>query len=146
MALYLNRVTLVGNVGQDPEMRRSPSGVAVTNFSVATTARWTDKQGARQEKTTWHKISAWDKLAELVTQVVHRGAKVLVEGELSYRPYVDNEGRQREGTHIRAVEVISFSSAKAREAAGLPARVVADPVTTRDEAWPGLPDSEDIPF
>ena len=146
MALYLNRVTLVGNVGKDPELRHAPNGTAVANFSLATTNRWTDKQGARQEKTTWHRVAVWERLAELVMQVVHKGAKVLVEGELCYRPYVDAEGRQREGVHIRAGEIISFTGARDRQAAGLPGRVNAEPVTTRDEEWPGLPDTEEVPF
>lgn len=146
MALSLNRMTVLGHVGNDPELRHAGNGTPVVNLSIATRKRWLDKQGQKQERTTWHRCVFWDKLAELVVQVVAKGMKVLVEGELVYEQYVDKEGRQREKAYIRASEFVAMGNSSDRQAMGLSPQVKAEPTTVRDEHWPGLPDSEDLPF
>ena len=78
-----NKVILVGNLGRDPEMRYSPSGQAVTNFSIATTEKWTGSDGQLQERTLWWRISAWGKLAETCNQYLRKGRQVFVEGRMN---------------------------------------------------------------
>ena len=76
------QMTIVGNLGSDPEMRYTATGVPVTSFSVAVSRSWTNQQGERQEKTTWFRVSAWEKLAELCSQYLTKGRQVLVVGEI----------------------------------------------------------------
>jgi len=80
------KIIIVGNLGREPEMRYTPSGKPVTSFSVATSRRWTDQEGQHQEKTTWFRVSAWDRLAETCNQYLVKGQQVLVEGELTSDP------------------------------------------------------------
>ena len=86
MARGINKVILVGHLGQDPEVRYMPSGSAVTNFSVATTDSWTDKQsGQKQERTEWHRVSMFNKLAEIAGEYLKKGSQVYIEGRLQTR-------------------------------------------------------------
>lgn len=136
MALSINRVTLVGRLGKDPEVRQTNDGVPVANFSVATTKRWTDKHGARQERTTWHKAVVWDRLSDLATQVLFRGSLCYLEGELMNSEYTDKDGVKRYKSEIRVDQLVAMDTAKQREAAGHDgSKVRAEPVTTRDSGW-----------
>ena len=81
------KTMIIGNLGKDPEMRYTPSGKAVTNFSVAVSRRWTDRDGQKQEKTTWFRVAAWDKLAEICNQYLKKGSQVMVEGEIEAKAY-----------------------------------------------------------
>src|SRR5215470_7748818 len=85
----VNKAIIVGNLGRDPEVRFTPSGRAVAKFSVATTERWTDQQGQRQEKTEWHNIVVWGKQAETCGQYLSKGRQVYVEGRIATRNYDD---------------------------------------------------------
>lgn len=97
----LNRVTLIGNVGQEPETRYLPDGAAVTNFSIATSESWKDKNtGEAQERTEWHKCIAFRKLAEIISQYVHKGDKLFVEGKLQTRKW------EKDGTTHYSTEII----------------------------------------
>lgn len=97
------QITLVGNVGQDPEMRYTPSGQAVTSFSVAVNKSWVNADGQRQEKTLWFKVTCWRKLAETVSEYVKKGSKVLVVGEVEEaRPWTDRDGNQRASLEVTA--------------------------------------------
>lgn len=100
--MSVNKVIIVGNVGREVELRHTPSGVAVARFSVATNERWRDKEGNRQERTEWHTVVAWGKLAEFCQQYVTKGRQVYVEGSLHTRSYDDNKGNRRYFTEIRA--------------------------------------------
>jgi single-strand DNA-binding protein len=91
----VNRVILVGNVGGDPEVRYMPNGEPVANFSIATTDMWKDKQGEKQEKTTWHRIVAYRKLAEIVEAYVKKGTSIFIEGRIQNGEYTDKEGIKR---------------------------------------------------
>ena len=87
------KTIVVGHLGRDPEMRYTPSGTPVTTFTVATNRRWTDAQGQTQEKTTWFRVSAWAKLAELCNQFLLKGRLVLVEGEIDASAFTGQDGQ-----------------------------------------------------
>ena len=111
MSRSLNRVTLIGNVGADPEIRTTPGGGRVAQFSVATSRRWTGQGGDQQEKTEWHRVVAWDnargaKLANVCEQYVKKGDKIYVEGRIEYRQWEDKEKQTRYTTEIIANEII----------------------------------------
>jgi len=91
----LNKIMLIGNLGKDPEMNYTPSGMAVTKFSLAVSRYKKSSTGERQEETEWFNIVAWDKLAETCNQYLHKGSKVYVEGRVSQRKYTDKNGIER---------------------------------------------------
>jgi single-strand DNA-binding protein len=96
---------IVGNLGQDPEMRYTPSGKAVTNFTVAVNRKWTNQSGEQQEKVTWFRVAAWDKLAELCNQYLSKGRLVLVEGEVEANAYTNQEGEAKASLELTARNV-----------------------------------------
>ena len=98
----VNKVILIGNLGQDPELRSTPSGTSVATFTLATNESWTDKDGAKQERTEWHRIVAWGKLAEICGQYLSKGRQVYIEGRLTTRSWEDRQGNQRKTTEIVA--------------------------------------------
>jgi len=107
----LNKVILIGNLGQDPEVRYSTQGAAIANVSIATSEKWKDKQtGQMQEKTEWHRISFFGKLAEIVQQYVKKGSKIYVEGRLQTRKWQDSTGQDRYTTEIVANEMKMLDS------------------------------------
>ncbi len=95
----LNKVMLIGNLGRDPEVKHTPSGAAIVNFSIATTERWT-KDGQKNEKTEWHKIVAWRRLAEICGEYLHKGSQVYVEGKLQTRTWDDQDGNKKYMTEV----------------------------------------------
>ena len=101
----VNKVTLVGNVGKDPELKYTQSGAAVVNFSVATTERYKDKQGEQQETTEWHNVTAWRQLAEICGKYLHKGKQVYIEGKITTRSYDDRDGNKKYITEIVASEM-----------------------------------------
>jgi len=102
----VNKVILVGNLGRDPELRYTQGGQAVANFTLATTDRFTSKDGGeRQERTEWHRIVAWGRTAELCAQYLSKGRSVYVEGRLQTREWEDKEGQKRRTTEIVATTV-----------------------------------------
>jgi single-strand DNA-binding protein len=96
----LNKIMLIGNLGQDPEIRTTSNGSRVANFSLATSRRWTGQDGQQQEKTEWHRIVAWTALADIAEQYLKKGDRVYVEGEIQYRSYEDKDGNTRYITEI----------------------------------------------
>jgi len=96
----VNKVILVGNLGSDPEVRTTPGGQRVANFRLATSRNWTGQDGQRQEKTEWHSIVAWAKLAEICERYLTKGKQVYVEGRLETRSWQDKEGQTRYKTEI----------------------------------------------
>jgi len=102
MAGSLNKVMLIGRLGKDPEMRFTPSGRAVTNFTIATDESWTDQGGERQERTEWHRIVTWGKLAENCAKLLSKGRLVYVEGRIQSRSWDDKDGNKRYITEIIA--------------------------------------------
>ena len=100
MARGINKVILVGNIGKDPETRYMPNGKAVTNFSVATSESWKDANGDKQERTEWHNVVLFEKLAEIAAEYLHKGSQVYIEGSLRTRKWQDKEGKDRYTTEI----------------------------------------------
>lgn len=99
----VNSATIVGNLGQDPEIRTTSSGDPVATLSIATSESWTDRAGQRQERTQWHRVVLWRKLAELAGRFLSKGSKVYVEGRIEYRSWEDpNTGQTRYSTEINA--------------------------------------------
>lgn len=105
MARGINKVILVGNLGNDPEVRYTPAGAAVTTISVATTESWKDKEGNRQEKTEWHRVVFFGRLAEIAGEYLRKGSQVYIEGKLRTNKWQDQSGQDRYTTEILANEL-----------------------------------------
>ena len=98
----VNKAILIGNLGRDPEVRYTPSGTAVANFSLATTENWTNKDGEKQSRTEWHRIEAWGRLGETCGEYLSKGSQVYIEGSIRTDEWEDQEGNKRQTTKIRA--------------------------------------------
>ena len=109
----INKVVLLGNLTRDPEVKYTPSGAAVCSFGLATNRTWTTAEGQTKEDTQFHRITAWNKLAELCGKLLSKGKKVYLEGRLAYRSYTGKDGQQKSITEIIMDDFIVFSSAKA---------------------------------
>jgi single-strand DNA-binding protein len=105
MSSSLNKVQIIGNLGKDPELRFLPSGNAVTSFSVATTETWKDKEGNKQEKTEWHAVKMFGKLAEVAGEYLKKGGQVYIEGRIETEKWTDKEGKDRHTTQIVASDM-----------------------------------------
>lgn len=112
MARGVNKVILIGNMGNDPEVRYTPNGSAVANITLATSSSWRDKQtGELQERTEWHRVAFFNRLAEIVGEYLHKGSKIYVEGSLRTRKWQDkNTGADRYTTEIIATEMQMLDS------------------------------------
>ncbi|KPQ18799.1 MULTISPECIES: single-stranded DNA-binding protein [unclassified Halomonas] len=111
MARGINKVILIGNLGQDPEVRFTPSGTAVANLNLATSDTWTDRQsGQRQERTEWHRVVMFNKTAEIAQQYLKKGSKVYIEGRLQTRKWQDQNGQDRYSTEIVANDMQMLDS------------------------------------
>ncbi|MBZ5496772.1 MAG: single-stranded DNA-binding protein [Acidobacteriia bacterium] len=106
----LNKVMLIGRLGKDPEIRYTPDGAPVANFSLATGEFWTDKSGTRQERTEWHNIVAWNKLADLSKRYLAKGRQVYIEGRLRTREWDDKDGNKRRTTEVVANQMVLLGS------------------------------------
>lgn len=134
------QITLIGNLGRDPEMRYTPTGVPVTSFTVAVNRRWTGQDGQQQDKTTWFRVTAWRKLAENASQYLTKGSKVLVVGTVEDpQAYIDREGQPRASLEVTAQD-IRFLSTRGE---GMEPHVSSGGAVA--EPGPGMSD-EDIPF
>lgn len=146
----LNKVMLIGNLGKDPEIRYTPEGSSVANFSLATGEVFTDKNGTRQERTEWHNIVAWGKLADLAKRFLVKGRQVYIEGRIRTREWNDKDGNKRRTTEVIANQMVLLGSRpEGMDAGGAPQHRAA-PATEAGLASPGLADVEitddDIPF
>jgi single-strand DNA-binding protein len=146
----VNKVILVGNLGRDPEVRYTQGGSPVANFTLATNDVWTDKAGARQERTEWHRIVVWGKTAEIARDHLAKGKQVYIEGALQTRQWEDRDGNKRSTTEIKATRLVLLGRAEGGAAmegrgAAIESRGSgADPAAlTADDA---PPPEEDIPF
>jgi single-strand DNA-binding protein len=118
MAGGVNKVILIGNLGADPEVRFTPGGQAVANFRIATSESWTDKNGQKQERTEWHRIVVWGKLAELCGEYLKKGRQCYVEGRLQTREWTDKENRKNYTTEVVATAVTFLGGRDAGAGAG----------------------------
>ncbi len=141
MARSLNKVMLIGNLGKDPELRYTTSGVAVATFSIATSESWKDQDGNTQERTEWHNIVAWRKLAEICGEWLRKGKKVYIEGRLQTRSYDDkNTGAKKYVTEIVADNMIMLDGkgGGTGESTASPAPMVEEHATSGKD--------DDLPF
>ena len=136
----VNKVILVGRLGRDPEVRYTPNGVAIANFSIATSEEWKDKDtGEKQERTEWHRIVAWRRLGEICGEYLHKGSQIYIEGRLQTRDWEDRDGNKRYTTEIVA---------QSMQMLGKPSR--EGRAESQEERYPAeepisIPD-DDIPF
>jgi single-strand DNA-binding protein len=149
MSMSLNRAQIIGNLTRDPELRNTTTGQSVTNFSVATSSQWTDVNGQKQERTEYHSVVAWGKLAEICHQYLGKGRKVFVEGRLQTRDWETPEGGKRQRTEIIAENMIMLDRAPAGGSAVAPQPSPA-PTLSNGGVDQGVGDQEirveDIPF
>ena len=101
----INKVILVGNLGADPEMNSANNGTQVANLSLATSEQWTDKSGERQERSEWHRLVLWDKLADVAARFLKKGSQIYVEGKLQTRSWEDPNGQKKWTTEIRVFQM-----------------------------------------
>jgi single-strand DNA-binding protein len=143
MARGVNKVIVIGNLGQDPETRYMPSGSAVTNLRIATNESWKDKQtGEQKERTEWHSVAMFGKLAEIAAEYLRKGSQVYIEGKLRTRKWQDKQGNDRYTTEIVADEMQMLGS---RSGGGAPA--MSDPGTGSTPQRSSSDDfDDDIPF
>lgn len=111
----LNKVQLIGNLTRDPELRYTPQGTAVCTFGLATNRSWTTETNDKREETEFHRIVAWNKLAELCSQLLFKGRKVYVEGRLQTRTWTAQDGSQRQATEVVIEEMIILDNRQAAE-------------------------------
>jgi len=154
MARGVNKVILVGHLGRDPEVRYMPSGGGVANVTLATTDSWKDKQsGEKQERTEWHRVVFFNRLAEIVGEYLKKGSQVYVEGRLQTRKWQDNSGQDRYTTEIVANEMQMLGGRNAgasdfnQDSAPAPAAAAAaPPQSTGSGAGSANDFDDDIPF
>ncbi|OQX91683.1 MAG: single-stranded DNA-binding protein [candidate division Zixibacteria bacterium 4484_95] len=133
----VNKAILIGNLGQDPEIRYAPSGQAVTTFRIATTEKWRDKDGQMQERTDWHNIVCWGRQAEIANEYLKKGRPVYIEGRIQNRSYDDKDGNKRYISEI-VVQRLQFLGGKP-EGTQAPKQETEQPspdITTDDEDLP----------
>src|SRR3989337_2110712 len=134
----VNKVILVGNLGKDPEIRYTPGGVAVANFTLATSENWTSKEGKKETKTEWHRIVAFGRLAEICGEYLNKGKQVYIEGRLRTRSWEDKDGNKRWSTEIVATQM---------QMLGSPADVsTSGKETDIDQEAIPEPGDEEVPF
>ena len=144
----VNKVILVGRLGRDPELRYTPDGTAVANFSVATSDEWKDRNtGEKRERTEWHRIVAWRRLAEICGEYLSKGREVYIEGSLQTREWTDKEGQKRYTTEILARDM-QMLGPKPGGPGGAPAAAGPydqGPAQKASQDYPEVPE-DDIPF
>jgi single-strand DNA-binding protein len=152
MAGSVNKVILIGRLGKDPELKYTPSGAAVAKFSLATDEVFKDKSGEKQQRTEWHNIVAWNKLAEICGEYLAKGKQVYIEGSIRSRQWEDQSGNKRTAYDIVARQMTMLGSrgdserAPARSSAADPDREAADQSTSPEPSQGPEITDEDIPF
>jgi single-strand DNA-binding protein len=143
----VNKVILIGNLGRDPELRYTQGGQAVANFTLATTERFAGRDGGeRQERTEWHRVTAWGRTAELCAQYLSKGRSVYVEGRLQTREWEDKEGQKRRTTEVVALSVQFLGGREGGAGAGAGAARHTGGAPPADDEGPPPPPADDIPF
>jgi single-strand DNA-binding protein len=136
----VNKVILIGNLGRDPEVRYTPSGTAVANFSLATTENWTNREGERESRTEWHRIVAWGRLGEICGEYLAKGKQVFIEGRIRTNEWEDQNGNKRETKEIVALSMQMLGSRRETEAFG------GESSGPERASGSGGPAEDDIPF
>ncbi len=144
MARGINKVILVGNLGADPDTRYMPSGSAVTNIRVATSESWKDKNtGDQQDRTEWHSVAFFGRLAEVAAEYLRKGSQVYIEGKLRTRKWQDRDGNDRWSTEVIASEMQMLGS---RPGSDAPAQAAAPAAVADAPPAPSPEFDDDIPF
>ena len=152
MARSLNKVMLIGNVGNEPEIRTVSSGKKVAKLSLATSRQFNDRNGQKQEKTEWHRLTAWDRTAEIIEQYVHKGDRLYVEGSIEYSQTEDDQGKPRYWTDIVVREMVMLSGGGGGGGGGrdfessAPSRGRGAPAPQSQPSSPFNDDDDDLPF
>jgi single-strand DNA-binding protein len=143
----VNKAILIGHLGADPELRHTQSGTAVATFSLATTERYTDKSGERQERTEWHRIVAWARLGEICNQYLKKGKQVYIEGRIQTRQWEDQSGNKRYTTEIVANNMTMLGRA-GDSGADVPSQdfPANEPASQASGGGGGGADEDDLPF
>lgn len=148
--MSVNKVIIVGRVGRDPETRYFPDGTAVSHISIATSETWKDKNGEKQERTEWHQVAFFGKLAEIVTEYVRKGSLLYVSGKIRTRKWQDKNGQDRYATEIVAEEMrilVSQRSEGEGASSGRPAPAAETPAPSPGTGGGSIHEmEEDIPF
>jgi single-strand DNA-binding protein len=142
----VNKVILIGNLGKDPEVRTTPQGTSLARFSIATTTTWKDASGAKQERTEWHDIVAWERLAQICGEYLHKGKMVYVEGSLQTRSWEDQDGKKRYKTEVKANNVIMLSPRDPARAGAAPATGAGAGPREVSEVAEAPTYEDDVPF
>ena len=145
----VNKAILVGNLGRDAEMRFTSGGTPVATVSLATTEKWTDRDGQKKEDTQWHRVVIWGKTAESIHEYLTKGKQIYVEGRIQTREWTDKEGKPARTTEIRADRVVLLSSGGSGGGMGRPSRdrQYGGPADQEPDTAPiEAPNDDDIPF
>jgi single-strand DNA-binding protein len=143
----VNKAILIGNLGRDPEVRYTPSGTAVANFSLATTENWTNRDGEQQSRTEWHRIVAWGRLGEICGEYLSKGSQVYIEGSIQTNEWEDQEGNKRKTTEIRAWRMQMLGGrAQAEPLSNGSFGPEPEKASSEPETASGNPTEDDIPF
>lgn len=148
----LNKAMIIGRLTRDPEVRTTPSGTSVANFAVATNYSWKDQAGNKQDKTEYHDVVAWRKLAEIIGQYLKKGSKVYIEGRLETRSWDDQQGNKKYRTEIIADNMIMLDSKGMNSGGGAPFQAGGNDAGSIPPPPPPAPPAddeirvEDIPF
>ncbi len=147
MSRSLNKVMLIGNVGADPEIKMTASGTKLAKVSLATNRTYNDRSGQQQEKTEWHRLTFWDRLADLVEQYVHRGDRLYIEGRIEYSQTEDDQGHARYWTDIVVREMVMLgSSGPSAGGADFDQQSRRQPASSGASPSPFDADDDDLPF
>ena len=145
----VNKVILIGNLGGDPELRHTASNVPVVNFTVATNENWVNKDGVREERTEWHRVVAWRRLAEICHEYLRKGTQVYIEGKLQTRSWEDQSGQKRYMTEIVADEMVILTSrgeGPVGEGSSYASRSQSGGDPGYQDFQPPTEDDDDLPF
>ena len=142
----VNKAILIGNLGRDPELRRTPNGASVVSFSIATTERWSSKSGEKQDRTEWHNIVAWNKLAELANQYLKKGRSVYIEGRITTRSWDDKDGNKKYKTEIIANRIQFLGGPSEAGPADFSSDEPGDTEPTSSVYEPNTAVEDDLPF
>jgi len=151
MAQGLNKITLIGNLGADPDLRSTKEGRAVLNFRIATTETYQTKEGEKRENTQWHTCVLWGPRGEALSKYLHKGSRIFVEGRMEYRQYEDKDGNKRTAAEVNVLDVLLLDGARQEpasepKAATSRAAVSGKPSGKRIPATSAPVEDDEIPF
>lgn len=145
--MSFNKITIVGNLGKDPELRYTPQGNAVCNFSVATNEKRRDRSGDLQDVTTWFRITLWGKQAENASKYLTKGSPVYIEGRLKVEEWADRDGKNRFTLDVQATDMQFLGNSRGDDFSGSGGPEFSDePSTSSASEFSGQPNDDDIPF